>query len=309
LAQAASRRRQRRRGLRAPTETDPYRLAFEHGAVGIAIHDPDGGIVTLNPAMRALLGAEPADLAALVAVVHAEERTGLEHRLDALAAGETAAVVAEHRVLHADGTQRCVRLHVTTAHDRAGAVVALVTHAVDITEQREHARELLHQTLHDALTGLPNRNLLTDRLEHALNRSVRAADVGVALLYLDLDRFKHVNDTHGHAGGDVVLVEVARRLQATVRPSDTVARFGGDEFVVCCEDIRQEAETVNMAERILVAMREPFRAGGLELRLSTSIGIALATGPDGSASELLRAADTALYSAKAAGRDRYEIAD
>jgi diguanylate cyclase (GGDEF)-like protein len=256
-----------------------------------------------------LLGGEVLDFAGLVAVVDPEERAGLAPRLDALAAGETAAVVAEHRVTHADGSQRCVRLHVTTAHDRAGAVVALVTHAVDITEQREHARELLHQTLHDALTGLPNRNLLTDRLGHALSRSVRAADVGVALLYLDLDHFKRVNDTHGHARGDAVLIEVARRLQATVRPSDTVARFGGDEFVVCCEDIHRETETVNMAERILLAMRDPFRAGGPELRLSTSIGIALATRSDESADELLRAADTALYAAKGAGRDRYEIAD
>jgi diguanylate cyclase (GGDEF)-like protein/PAS domain S-box-containing protein len=306
LAQAASRRRQRRRALRAPIETDPFRLAFEHGAIGIAVHDPAGGMVSVNPAMRALLGREPVDLAALVDAVHPEERMGFHRRLRALVAGDGTLMVAEHRLDDTAGT-RCIRLHVSTATDRSGAVVALVTHAVDVTEQHAHARELLHQTLHDALTGLPNRTLLRDRLEHALSRAARASQSGIALLYLDLDHFKSVNDTHGHACGDAVLVEAATRLQAAVRPSDTVARFGGDEFVVCCEDIHGLTETVNLARRILVAMRAPFHPAEHELRLSTSIGIALARRPGETAEELLRDADAALYAAKNAGRDRFEI--
>ncbi len=118
-----------------------------------------------------------------------------------------------------------------------------------------------------------------------------------------------MNDSLGHATGDAILVEAAARLRAAVRPSDTVARFGGDEFVVCCEDVRSGTETIAMAERILATMREPFVAGGQELRLSTSIGIALATRPDETPEELLRDADTALYVAKGDGRDRYEIYD
>jgi diguanylate cyclase (GGDEF)-like protein/PAS domain S-box-containing protein len=308
MAQAASRRRQRRFALRAPIETDPFRLAFEHGAVGIAVHDPGGALVNANAAIHALLGREPVDLAALVDAFHPEERMGLHRRLRSLVAGEGSAVVAEHRLAQdRDSANRCVRLHVSTVSDRSGAVVALVTHVVDVTEQHEHARELLHQTLHDALTGLPNRTLLRDRLEHALSRTARAAERSIAVLYLDLDHFKTVNDSLGHACGDEVLVETATRLQAAVRPSDTVARFGGDEFVVCCEDIHGSNEAVNLAERILAALRTPFHPSGHELTLSTSIGIALARRPGETGDELLRDADAALYAAKAAGRDRFEI--
>jgi diguanylate cyclase (GGDEF)-like protein/PAS domain S-box-containing protein len=291
--------------LRAPVETDPLRLAFEHGAVGIAVHDPDGGTVSANPAMRALVG-DLVDLAALANVVPADERVDLHRQLRAVVSGETASVTAEHRLEHPDGT-RCIRLHVTTARDSHDEVVALVTHAVDVTEHHEHARELLRQTLHDALTGLPNRTLLRDRLAHALSRTVRVSEAQVALLFLDLDRFKLVNDSLGHACGDAVLVEAADRLRATVRPSDTVARFGGDEFVVCCEDIHTREEAVTMAERILTAMREPFHPSAHVVRVSTSIGIAYGTRPGQTADDLLRHADAALYVAKRGGRDRFEI--
>ncbi len=309
MAQAASRRRRRRRVLITPVEHDPFRLAFDHSPVGIAIHDPGGETVAVNQAMCGLLGREHADLAGFVEVVHADERVSLHRRLHSLISGEAQAVVAEHRLVHLDGTRLDVRLHVTATHDRTGSVTSLVIHAVDVTEQREHAQELLHQTLHDPLTGLPNRTLLVDRLGHALSRAARVEDLSVALLFLDLDHFKLVNDSFGHACGDAILMEAAARLRATVRPSDTVARFGGDEFVVCCEDVRSGTETISMAERILRAMREPFATSGQDLRLSTSIGIALATRTSDTPEALLRDADTALYVAKGAGRDRFEIYD
>ena len=309
MAQAASRRRVRRRGLAAPVEVDTYRLAFEHAPIGIAIHDPDGAAVAVNRAMRDLLGREHVDRAALVESVEDDERTVLARQLRALAAGDHTGLVAEHRVLRPDGSVVRGRLHVTATLDRSGAVESIVTHAVDVTEQREHTQELLHQTLHDPLTGLPNRTLLVDRLAHALSRTERVEGAGVALLFLDLDHFKLVNDSLGHPTGDAILVEAAARLRAAVRPSDTVARFGGDEFVVCCEDVRSGTETIAMAQRLLAAMRDPFVAGGQELRLSTSIGIALATRPGETAEGLLRDADTALYVAKGDGRDRFEIYD
>lgn len=310
MAHAASRRRQRRRARVVRTEIDPFRLAFDHTPVGIAIHDPAGEIVAMNQAMCELLGREDElDLAAMVEAVHPEERVELRRRLRALVDGDVSDLVAEHRVVRPDRTTARVRLHVTAARDHTGTVRTIVTNAVDVTEQREQAQELLHQTLHDALTGLPNRTLLRDRLGHALSRSTRVDGSSVALLFLDLDYFKLVNDSLGHATGDAILVEAAARLRATVRPSDTVARFGGDEFVVCCEDVRSGTETIAMAERILATMRDPFVAAGQELRLSTSIGIALATRPDETAEALLRDADTALYVAKGDGRDRYEIYD
>jgi diguanylate cyclase (GGDEF)-like protein/PAS domain S-box-containing protein len=308
MAQAASRRRQRRRGIPRPADVDTYRLAFDHAPIGIAVHEPSGEIVAVNRAMRELLGREHVDVAGLLESVEDDERAVLQRQLQALVAGESAGLVAEHRLLRPDGTGVRVRLHATATHDASGRIEALVTHAVDVTEQRAHAQELLHQTLHDPLTKLPNRTLLIDRLGHALSRSVRE-ETTVALLFLDLDYFKLVNDTLGHAAGDAILVEAAARLQAAVRPSDTVARFAGDEFVVCCEDVRRGTETIAMAERLLSTMREAFVAGGQEVRLSTSVGIALATRPDQSPEELLRDADTALYVAKGEGRDRYEIYD
>ena len=309
MAQAASRRRSRRWVPAAPIEVDPFHLAFEHAPFGIAIHDPAGEIVAANRAMCELLGRDHVDLADFMKVVHPDERIALHHRLRSLIAGEAPVLVDEHRVVHPDGKSLRVRLHITATHDHTGTIVSFVTHAVDVTEQREQAQELLHQTLHDALTGLPNRTLLRDRLGHALSRSARVDGSSVALLFLDLDHFKLVNDSLGHASGDAILVEAAARLRATVRPSDTVARFGGDEFVVCCEDVRSGTETIAMAERILRTMRDPFIAAGQELRLSTSIGIALATRPDETPEALLRDADTALYVAKGDGRDRFEIYD
>jgi diguanylate cyclase (GGDEF)-like protein len=160
-----------------------------------------------------------------------------------------------------------------------------------------------HEAVHDPLTGLANRTLLRDRLEHALARSGRERGA-TAVLFVDLDNFKQVNDTLGHAAGDVVLVETARRLQTAVRPGDTIARLGGDEFVAVCEDIDEEA-ALAVGRRLQEAIRPPLTAGGVEHALSASIGIAIGDGdPDG----LIGEADLAAYRAKASGRARIELA-
>ncbi|WP_432519381.1 putative bifunctional diguanylate cyclase/phosphodiesterase [Kineococcus sp. SYSU DK006] len=165
----------------------------------------------------------------------------------------------------------------------------------------------LRQALHDPLTDLGNRQLFTDRLQHALaRRGARAC----AVLYLDLDGFKGVNDTHGHAAGDVVLVEVSHRLRAAVRPEDTVARFGGDEFAVLCEDLADELNASRIAERVVssIADRPVDIGGGRSLHITPSVGIALAR-DEGDASKLLRRADAALYRAKEGGKARSELFD
>ena len=173
--------------------------------------------------------------------------------------------------------------------------------ATALTRLRDEQRTR-HEALHDPLTGLANRTLLRDRLGHALARSIRERGT-TAVLFVDLDGFKQINDAHGHAAGDAVLVEVARRLRATVRPGDTIARQGGDEFVAVCEDIDEET-AMTVAERLRDAIELPFGAGGAEHRLSASIGIALGDeDPDG----LLAEADAAVYRAKAAGRGRIEL--
>jgi diguanylate cyclase (GGDEF)-like protein len=177
------------------------------------------------------------------------------------------------------------------------AVASTLTTALARLRSEERTR---YEALHDPLTGLANRTLLRDRLHHALARRDRGA---TAALFVDLDNFKQVNDAHGHATGDAVLVEIARRLHTAVRPGDTIARLGGDEFVAVCEGIDEEA-ALAVGQRLHDAIQLPLIVGGAEHRLSASIGIALG---DRDPDALLADADAAAYRAKAAGRGRIEL--
>jgi len=170
----------------------------------------------------------------------------------------------------------------------------------------EHA--LLHQALHDSLAGLPNRALLIDRLSQALARRERRR-LEAAVLFLDVDRFKWVNNSLGHAAGDALLVTAAARFESVLRPGDTVARFGGDEFVVLCEDLETELEALAVAERLSDALAAPFHLKDREIRLSASIGIALSSSRHDTPDALLRDADAAMYRAKEKGRERIELFD
>ena len=195
---------------------------------------------------------------------------------------------------------------VNLLHDPLINGVLLTTR--NINHRKEHEEHLRHLALHDSLTGLPNRALLLDRLTHALERMDRRAGM-VAVLFCDLDRFKLVNDSLGHAPGDEVLVTFAQRLTEVLRPGDTVARFGGDEFLVLCEDVENEEHARSIASRIDAALAAPFVIDGSEVVLTASIGVALARSPQDSADTLLRDADAAMYRAKDRGRARIEIFD
>ncbi|MEW6471799.1 MAG: EAL domain-containing protein [Actinomycetota bacterium] len=194
---------------------------------------------------------------------------------------------------------------------RGLVVTVLVTALVEVLQRRRRytqTLELAHQALHDALTGLPNRLLVAQRLDQALERSARGG-AAVSVLFVDLDRFKLINDSRGHAAGDELLVTVAERLRRVVRAEDVVARFGGDEFViVVCEDDAEALEASSMAERILEVLRQPVLVEGQEVFLSASVGIAVADGAC-SPNSLLRDADAAMYRAKEKGRDRCEFFD
>ena len=183
---------------------------------------------------------------------------------------------------------------------------------VDLYRERKRAqaaeKALQHQAFHDGLTDLPNRALLSDRLSHALARGQRHR-TKTAVLFLDLDRFKGVNDSLGHAAGDELIVAMADRLRAVVRPDDTVARFGGDEFVILCEELDHEREAVAIAERIAETLALPFHLGDRGVVLTASIGLAFASSATETADSLLRAADCAMYRAKDLGRDRIELFD
>jgi diguanylate cyclase (GGDEF)-like protein len=179
----------------------------------------------------------------------------------------------------------------------------------DLTVKRQTQEHLLYSTLHDSLTGLPNRSLFTERLRHAMRRSARHPDDLFAVLFLDLDRFKEVNDNLGHFAGDELLRAVARRVEACIRPEDTVARLSGDEFAILLESITEISDAGRVAERIEEALTFPINLAGAEVTTSASIGIVTSSMSHDQPEQILRSADMAMYRAKAAGRARYELFD
>jgi diguanylate cyclase (GGDEF)-like protein len=182
----------------------------------------------------------------------------------------------------------------------------LGSHLGRVVERLRGQEQIVHQALHDVLTGLPNRVLFRDRLELALARADRRGST-VAVLFLDLDRFKVVNDSLGHSVGDQLLTDLSHRLKATLRAGDTLARFGGDEFVMLCEDLADEDESVRVAERVKLALLGPFLLEREEYVVTASIGVALASDADGDAEGLIRDADIAMYRAKERGPGHYEL--
>ena len=206
-----------------------------------------------------------------------------------------------------DGSIVEVSLTSSPIYGEDGDVVALSSIGRDISDRKRLERELSHQAVHDTLTGLPNRALLVDRLSQALVGAARR-DAPVSVLFVDLDQFKSVNDTNGHLIGDDLLVEVAERLRAAVRPSDTLARFGGDEFVIVCEDA-DVAEAQCIAERLAAVLKDPIELAGVLHHVSASIGIASTPPNEADANTLLRYADIAMYDAKARGRARSRVFD
>jgi len=234
---------------------------------------------------------------------------------DAVASGRAWDV--EQPITRSDGREVWVRSR-GEAVTRDGKAVLLRGVAQDVTDRRLAEEQLRVNATHDKLTSLPNRLLLNDRLQHCVHRMSRARGRGFAVLFLDLDRFKLVNDSLGHQAGDQLLKEVAMRLRSTLRAGDTVARgtdvstpgrLGGDEFVVILEDLKSPHDAVMLAERLLSVFGEPYQLGEHEFTTTASIGIVIADGTPTSAEAVMRDADTALYEAKAAGRGRYVLFD
>ena len=240
-------------------------------------------------------------------------------RFGVAAVAEGLAAVFTFPLRHGDGQLGALDLYQDTvglldprelsaAQTLADVASAYLLHAQAREQVAEEAQRLRHSSLHDPLTGLANRVLLQERLEHAAARAARTSNAA-AVLFVDLDRFKRVNDTYGHVAGDQVLVAVARRLLAVLRPGDTLARVGGDEFVLLCEDLTSSDDVDVVATRITHALEEPFAVAGAELSITASVGVAFA-GPEWSITpDLLEDADTAMYQAKRHGGATHHTID
>jgi diguanylate cyclase (GGDEF)-like protein len=217
-------------------------------------------------------------------------------------------VESEFRIRTPRGEVKWLRNKAFPVRDEAGRIVRIVGIAEDISERKRAEGTLAHQAQHDHLTGLPNRVLLSERLEAGIARAARSGLIAAAI-YLDLDGFKFVNDTLGHEAGDTLLIQVTERLRRCVREPDTLARMGGDEFMLVVNDIHDEETARTVAERLRAALRQSFFIGNKELFLTSSIGIAMYPRDGNDVSSLRRNADTAMYQAKRQGKDRVVFFD
>jgi PAS domain S-box-containing protein len=305
-----------------------FQLISENAADMIALVDGDGRRLYNSPAYLKVLGYSPEDLKTtssieqihpddLQRVVQAAEKARLSGQGERM----------EYRVRHKDGTWRTLESTASPIRNAKGQTDKLVIVNRDITERKRAEELLAHNAFHDGLTNLPNRALFLDRLQHALTLSKRHPNYKFAVLLIDVDEFKIVNDSLGHSAVDELLIQIAQRLRDSVRrvdtvsrprtadvPSrladdDTLARLGGDEFTILLDDIRDPIEAVRVAERIQAELAPPFVIDQEEIVISASIGIASSASPHTQAEDLVRDADIAMYRAKRAGKARCEVSD
>jgi diguanylate cyclase (GGDEF)-like protein/PAS domain S-box-containing protein len=287
-----------------------FRNAFDHAA-GMALISADGQWRRVNRSLCQILGYSEQELLAtnFQEVTYPDDLGDDLVHIYQLLEGKRSIDQREKRYLHKLGHPIWVLQSASVARNAGGDALHLILQIQDITERKRAEEQVHHAAFHDALTGLPNRSLLSDRLSLALARAKRNKEYQFAVLFLDLDRFKLVNDSLGHTLGDQLLVELGKRLELCMRKSDTVARLGGDEFGMLLDGIKDPYDAIYIAERIQEELTEPFALNGHEFLTTTSIGIAFSqTGYDGP-EDILRDADIAMYRAKANGKARYEVFD
>ncbi|MGF1479856.1 MAG: EAL domain-containing protein [Cyanophyceae cyanobacterium] len=288
---------------------EKYRALYDNAPDAYFSIAPDGTIVSVNQFGAAYLGYSKAELLGQSALmtVYEPDREWVQQWLEATFTKRQLFCEQELRKRHKNGSALWIRQRSQLLLNDEGEPVELYIIGRDITEQKQAEQQLFQNAFYDALTKLPNRALFTDRLNQALERSQRQENYLFAVLFLDLDRFKVINDSLGHTTGDWLLIAIARRLEQCLRPIDTAARLGGDEFTVLLEDIRDASDAIRVAERIQEEISSPFVLNGQEVFTGTSIGIALNTSNYSQAADLLRDADIAMYRAKERGKGRYEM--
>jgi diguanylate cyclase (GGDEF)-like protein/PAS domain S-box-containing protein len=284
-----------------------FRSLVQNSADVNMILGADGTIEYESPAVERVLGFKVEDRIGRSALetLHPEDRGWGETLLADVVRSPGSMTTGEFRIKHADGSWRWIEAVGKNLFDDP-AVGGVVVNYRDITSRKTLEEELRHQAFHDSLTDLANRALFVDRLEHALSLASRGARP-LAVLFIDLDDFKTINDSLGHGEGDAVLVSVGERLRGALRSSDTLARMGGDEFAVLVEDPSVATEPTAVAERVMAVLQAPFTEGRKELFVHASIGVAVLASRDQTAEELLRNADIAMYIAKRKGKNRVEV--
>ncbi len=302
---------QKRVGKILEKSEEQFRNAFDYAAVGMALVCTSGEVLKINRALSKLLGSIESEIITnnFSDYILNGDINLFNQNLAIVLSGEAKYRQTEITIVNRDQRQLCMIWNVSLVNDELNNSSHFIFQLQDITDRKEAEEQLSHGALHDSLTNLPNRALFLDRLELAFKRAKRHFKDNFAVLYLDFDRFKLVNDSYGHLVGDKLLVEIGTRLNSCLRSCDTVARLGGDEFSMLVEDISNFDQVIKIVTRIQEEMSTPFIVEGKELTLTLSIGIAEWSKEYTQPEFLLRDADTALYQAKRLGRNRYEIFD
>lgn len=290
---------------------EQYTLAFEGTGDGIWDWNLETNQMVFSPEWKQMLGCQESDIGnqpnAWFERIHPEDLYWVKREVTAHLEGLSIRFYSEYRIRHQDGNYRWMLSRGQAVRNSFGKVIRIVGVQTDVSKLKRTEERLVHDVLYDTLTGLPNRVSLMERLSYAGGLARCKSDYLFAVLFIDLDRFKMINDSLGHAIGDLLLIEISHRLSTCLRPSDTVARLGGDEFVVLLENVKTHENVIGVAQRILQELAAPFNLEGQEIFTSASIGITFSTIGFNRAEDLLRDADLAMYRAKTQGRGRYAI--